>query len=556
MSVETISVYLLKPHVTRAMHALREDAQVTSRHEVRAGDTVGTLFVSDGEEHEPDWVRLLGPVASPPVSRPRRAASAMLVVPAASRWFALTFGSGRHLLDGRAYERDFGLKVALNAVDPDRLRGAQARTFNDYALHTSRQLSRLSDVDALELDVQRDLLKALEGVLRDEEVGRRLVGRDAARLTAELDAAAIASKCAELFVLSESDAYKSAFPWVGTIEEIRDPEEVEVVERLAFDALGKREFSLFDLYPPEFVATEIVEFRHWPGIASAVITEPGPKLLQEPIRIPMSATNARAAVERYRLIGVDSGGDEVDRWTYLECLHFETVHAGATYILDGGSWYRIEQNLVTDVESFMQSLGPSNLQLPDAGRGQIERHYNEMAAERPDLTLIDRKLVYLMGRSSVEPCDLLSPQGHLVHVKPRKGGSAPLSHLFAQAVVSAECLLGEPEFQKQFRALLQKHDPAFVPMLDDPIRARNFSIVLALITDRPGTAYPARELPFFSKLTLRLAVQRLRNMRFKVYVDGIARTQSVSPAAPKPGRKRRTTTPAAVRAKPGARRLS
>jgi uncharacterized protein (TIGR04141 family) len=203
MSVETISVYLLKPHVTRAMHALREDAQVTSRHEVRAGDTVGTLFVSDGEEHEPDWVRLLGPVASPPVSRPRRAASAMLVVPAASRWFALTFGSGRHLLDGRAYERDFGLKVALNAVDPDRLRGAQARTFNDYALHTSRQLSRLSDVDALELDVQRDLLKALEGVLRDEEVGRRLVGRDAARLTAELDAAAIASKKLSQYLLGE-----------------------------------------------------------------------------------------------------------------------------------------------------------------------------------------------------------------------------------------------------------------------------------------------------------------------------------------------------------------
>jgi hypothetical protein len=91
-------------------------------------------------------------------------------------------------------------------------------------------------------------------------------------------------------------------------------------------------------------------------------------------------------------------------------------------------------------------------------------------------------------------------------------------------------------------------------MLDDPIRARNFPIVLALITDQAGTAYPARELPFFSKLTLRLAVQRLRNMGFKVYVDGIARTQGVSPATPKRSQKRRAPTPNAVRAKPGARR--
>jgi uncharacterized protein (TIGR04141 family) len=554
MNVETISVYLLKQRVTGAEQALREDAEVTSRHEVSAGDTVGTLYISDSEEHEPDWVRLLGPAASPPVSRPRRVASAVLILRAAGRWFALTFGTGRYLLDSRAYERDFGLKVALNAVDPDRLRSAQARTFNDYALHTSRQLSRLSDVGALELDLQRDLLKALEGVLRDEAVGRRLVGRDAARLTAELDAAALAPKCAELLSLSESDAYKSAFPWVDAIKEIRDPEEVQAVEQLAFDALGKREFSRFDLYPPEFVATEIVEFRRWPGIPSTVILEPGPQLLKEPIRVPTSAVKAREALERYRLIGVDSAGGEVDRWTYLECLHYETQHAGATYILDGGRWYRIEQALVEQVESFVQNLGPSDLGLPNASREQIERRYNEMAAARADLTLIDRKLVYLKGRSSVEPCDLLSTRRHIIHVKPRKSGSAPLSHLFAQAVVSAECLLGEPMFRDKFRALLQKHAPTFAPLLNDPIRARDFPIVLALITDQAGTGYPARELPFFSKLSLRLAVQRIHNMGFAVYVDEIPRTPGVSPAAPTRGRRRRARTPVAVRAKPGARR--
>jgi len=245
----------------------------------------------------------------------------------------------------------------------------------------------------------------------------------------------------------------------------------------------------------------------------------------------MSADQARRAVERFRLIGLDGAGEEVDRWTYLECLHYETRHEGAVYVLDAGAWYRIELGLVAEVDNAIAGLRESGLRLPSAGRRQKERAYNEMAAKRADLALVDRRLVYLQGRSSVEPCDLLSSGRHLVHVKPCKGGSAPLSHLFAQATVSAESLLGEPAFREKFQARLCKEAPTFAPLLDEPIRAREFCVVLALITDHATTGAPARALPFFSRLTLRIAVQRLRNMGFKVYVDEIARTLSVPPPA-------------------------
>ena len=106
-----------------------------------------------------------------------------------------------------------------------------------------------------------------------------------------------------------------------------------------------------------------------------------------------------------------------------------------------------------------------------------------------------------------------------------------LSHLFAQATVSAECLLGEPAFREKFQARLSKEAPTFAPLLDEPIRAREFCVVLALITDHAPTGAPARALPFFSRLMLRIAVQRLRNMWLKVYIDEIARTLSVPPPA-------------------------
>jgi uncharacterized protein (TIGR04141 family) len=530
VGVESIGVYLLKPRVADGHEALREPELITATYQVSTGETTGMLYVADGDEHEPDWVRLLGGVSAPPLSRPRRTTSAVLMLGAAGRWFAIPFGaSGRSLLERGSYERDFGLKVALNGIDRERIRGAQARTFSDYVLHSQRQVSRLSDVEALEIDDRRDLVTALSGVLRDKEVGRRIDGRDAARLTADLDAAGLAPKCAELLALSEADSYADDFPWVGKIEEVRDPEEVATVERLAFEALGKREFALFDLYPPEFVADEIVEFGRWPGTRSTVIIEPGRELLKEPIRVPMSADQARQAVERYRLVALDRVGEEVDRWTYLECLHYETRHEGSVYVLDAGAWYRIELGLVEEVDKAIAGLRESGLKLPSAGRRQNEGEYNKVTAGRADLTLVDKKLVYVQGRSSVEPCDLLSDRNHLVHVKPCKGGSSPLSHLFAQATVSAECLLGEPAFREKFQAQLRKDAPTFALQLDEPIRAHEFSVVLALITDHAPTGAVARELPFFSRLTLRIAVQRLRNMRFKVYVDEIPRTQSVTP---------------------------
>jgi uncharacterized protein (TIGR04141 family) len=73
------------------------------------------------------------------------------------------------------------------------------------------------------------------------------------------------------------------------------------------------------------------------------------------------------------------------------------------------------------------------------------------AASGNGLTLLDRRLIRIDGQSAIEACDLFSSEGHFIHVKHRKGGSSPLSHLFGQALVSAECLVREPEFRTKLR---------------------------------------------------------------------------------------------------------
>jgi uncharacterized protein (TIGR04141 family) len=46
----------------------------------------------------------------------------VFIVRTGTATFVLSFGTGFHLLKPEAIERDFGLKVTLNSVDPDKLR--------------------------------------------------------------------------------------------------------------------------------------------------------------------------------------------------------------------------------------------------------------------------------------------------------------------------------------------------------------------------------------------------------------------------------------------------
>lgn len=541
-STRTVSIYLLKSTVSTAHAALKEGVQDLHEHAVDAGATKGTLFVQDGEPGPPDWVRFLDEVTEPELTYRTRALRAVLVLEAAERLFAITFGNARHLLDPDGYERDFGLLCALNGVDPERLRGAEARTFDDYALHTLRQLSRLSSLESLELNTDRELVVSLAGQLDDQGLGKKVDGRDAVRVTAELEPEGLRTKCAEFLRLSRRKDYRDRFPFFDTIKRVRDPVELARLEGKAFTALGKREFKGFDLFPPQIVSDEIVVFRVAPAVKGlTTVAEPDPSLLRYPLRVPRSAADAEAQLRRFQLRGIDGNGDIVDEWSFLKCLHWEVADKGAIYVLDAGQWYRVEPSLVKDVESFAKGLGASGIPWPPAAVGQREDAYNKRAASLPGMALLDKQCVRLPGKSEIEACDVFSEWRHFVHVKHRKGGSGPLSHLFAQALVSAESFVMEPEFRRLFRDELELARPGFGRFSPQKVDPHEYRVVLALITTPTATGKVAEKLPFFSQVMLRLAVRRLESMGFEVFVDAIPTQVGLTGLPAPPGKRKRKT---------------
>ena len=107
-----------------------------------------------------------------------------------------------------------------------------------------------------------------------------------------------------------------------------------------------------------------------------------------------------------------------------------------------------------------------------------------------------------------------------IHVKHRKGGSAGLSHLFAQGSVSAEILLGDKEFRKKARAVLKKVCSGLqdaIPL--DSFKSDGIEVVFLILGEDSATL--KSNLPFFSKVNLSKAFENLSQRGFKVSIAGV-----------------------------------
>jgi uncharacterized protein (TIGR04141 family) len=479
-----------------------------------------TLYVRRTPPLPPKWTEFFGEELEPHLELKRATFAAVLLVKARGRLFAITFGSGgRFMLALDSYERNFGLRVAANSVEPDRIRSVQSRTFIDTALQVQRQVAEVSDIVGLQMDVQRDLLTRLEGSVRPDALGKRIAGADSVRLTEAMRPRQLKKICAQLLEASRQEGYKTRYPWIDWLAEVTDLDERAELEAEVLEQLLAGEFDRFDVYPPEMVNEDIVDFTTRRG---TVVMEPTRALLGATVE-RIGATDPvilGEALKRMHITARDEDGEPVRRWSWWECLYYEHRRQGPAIVLDRGSFFRVKHEDARAISDFAKALGPSGLELPDARYREVEPAYNpRVAQERKDLLLLDKDFARpIPGESQVEICDLFSDAGHLIHVKRRKGGSAGLSHLFAQASVSSRLLRSAPEFSKQMREKLGDR----ADRLADPPRASDHPVVLAVILAAESTGEGASALPFFSKVFLRQNVQAINTMGFTVHFDEIS----------------------------------
>ncbi len=131
----SLSLYLIKQGANES--ALFRSTAGLGIHTVSyETQRLGKLYVRQSDEKRPTWTRLFMGRVTPDISNVRsKSVSALWVIPVGTRLFAAAFGYGRMLLSPGSFEEDFGLKVTLNCVDPNKVHSIDRTTLD--TLHTS-----------------------------------------------------------------------------------------------------------------------------------------------------------------------------------------------------------------------------------------------------------------------------------------------------------------------------------------------------------------------------------------------------------------------------------
>jgi uncharacterized protein (TIGR04141 family) len=526
MAFSRVAVFLLQ-HVNAPEDAVNSEKSALRVDAAESSGINGAVFFQHSSVNPPRWVIEIQPVLSDPITGVFSAsASGVLVLKESDRWFALSFGYGRSLLNPAVIVRQFGLRVALNLIDPARLRSMDTKTFEDLVVSKSTQSSKSSDLPAFGIDISRDILRGVAGVPRDSALAGRLHGADAITLVTKVEAAELPNLCSRLLADYGQSDYKENFAWIDQLAIVEDPATKDSLNDLLLDALRARDTSTTYMAAPETIEWEDVDhFTISPTRRTKYEDLDLDAYLSTMDPADLAATTLKNLEQRGVWITYARSGNKDKLWSVYQCLISEQRVNGRLYVLIEGRWFQVDETLSDEVDTYFTSL-PNTTTLRAAEPGETEPVYNaRMAHDYPDEFLhLDAKILRPGGASSgIEFCDLLGNDGTLIHVK-RKSRSSTLSHLFAQGSVSARTLLADPPFRDAVRAAISDKlagsNPApwlaLVPDSSSSVDARNFRVAYVVLTKPLGGS--TNWMPFFSKLNLMQHGKLLQTMSVGVSV--------------------------------------
>lgn len=518
--IQPLNVFLLKTGTREYQDALEEEetASLTEYPLKRTLPFDGALFLAPQRTARPRWLPFLESGARGNLQQLYNAStSAVLFIRSSKRIFAFTFGYGRTLLRPTRIEHAFGLRVVLNTVDVEGLRSVDTKTVQELTVHTRRQTSRASRLSEFGVDKEEDLLGSVAGVPRDPGFARMLSGADALQFRAPLEFEELGDKCRTILRAHRSVDYKSrGFEFVDHVRKVVDPAVIEALDKDLTDSLVSRELDGIHMAPPEIIDWESVD-----GFSFVKSAASKPELTLDSffhqIRKADDLSVERLKKRQKVFVHWANTVEAVPRWPVYRVLVVERERNGRRYALSGGDWYEIEKGFAQKIEKRVAKITSAGLRLPAAGRNENEGDYNARVAGR-GIYCLDRKCARVDG-DPIELCDLYcSRRRQFVHVK-WWDASSTLSHLFAQAQVSAETFLSDDSFRNEARNLLRQQAPSLASHVPagrpDPT---NYQVVFGIIKGGQGWK---RSLPFFSKLHLARSAESLRRLGFDVRLERI-----------------------------------
>lgn len=542
--------------MTLSMRLLRRDRTVEGAFRAKSDFTEeatksGRLFTDQSAGTPPGWLGLVNEFTVDGNLRlENRSCAAVLFLEVAldgenakSRTFAFAFGGGHHALNPDAFERNFGLKIAVNSIARSNLKNIDLATLESTSFQKRIQASRRADLQGFGIDFQRDLLRLAGGVPTDTTFASSLAGKDALTFTSKLAAADIADKCKRALTLFAAKDYEKDFKFIDLITPVKDRGLLDELDELIFSEIkemiaGKP--SDLHLTLPEIIDPEETHDIGYFGVGfnSGAKTGYGELAIEDYIAELVAGRPADVdsmaelkASHEIRVVADGHGSKEQRRRLY-DCFVYEVVHKNKTYVLFSGDWYCIEGKFFAEVERDYQALLSATPLRASTKATNEQELIGELDADM-DLLNLDKVKASPFGASgaNLEPCDFLSRNKEFIHLKDGHG-SAPISHLWNQGVVSAESFVRDEVFRRSMRDSAIKRQvkvgkAGFEVLLPDgrskPVPS-DYKVVYGIMR-HPYQRSGKLGLPFFSKVSLRAAANRIQLMGFAVEVHLIEKVK-------------------------------
>lgn len=518
-----LNIFAAKHGIDSFAGVLKPDVDFHSQLDLTVGGMDAQLLIGPSTSSPPWWVSYLESAdeLETDLGWVRNGSSAaLLLISSQDRIFAVAFGMGRHMLNPDSYERDFGLRVVVNAVDAARLRSVDARSFEELTVHTRRDLSHGSEFTAFGLDVTKDLIRAVTGVPNDPELGSQLSGAASLAITTRSTVDEIPALLDRLAQLYEAENYKEHFAFIDHLTRVTDPIKLGELDATLLDSIHREEWDDMHVAPPETLNWQQVDGFRFSRRGTGTDLDPDPKISRY---LGSFSSLSEVTIERLKRDNLTAVGGSssttIESWPVYRCIVFEARSDDRLFALSGGDWYSISRSFADDVSNFVDGLPELEIDLPVAPEGIHEKDYNELAGAAHDVLNLDRKLVPTSSGDRLEICDLLCLPNKLVHVK-RGGQSATLSHLFNQGLVSANLLVLDSTFREKTIERVASEDSRFVSCIPDTAPQRNeLEVGFAVITRQRRAS--RLSLPFFSQVALMTAAKNLQAIGFIVSLKRI-----------------------------------
>lgn len=532
-SIASISVRLLRTGATRA-NALRADHDLAE-----VASEFGTVFLGQTNQRPPPWADFIDAIA--PGSKARlslQSCSAVLLLEAGAsggkRLFAICFGQGHHALDDDRIERSFGLRVVLNSVTRGRLRTLDTANLNTTVMQRRVQASRESDLLAFGIDTNSDLLRLASGIPTGTDFAKALSGKDALHLRVRVSAANLVALCVKALKLYKAKTYQADFAFIDHVVPVEDGKLLATLDAMAFAELagavqGSAPSDLHLAIPDILAPESSFEVEYFgTGMKSGIKQRHSELTINDYVSELRKGDFAKitdmAALRASHEVRVADEGDETkqNKRKVYNCFVLEVTLQKKHYVLFDAQWFFIDDKYFDSIEATYNSLKkPSFLAATTAKNEQ------ELIADLKKDALylcLDQTRSAPKGAptAALEACDFLSRSKQLIHLKDGHG-SAPLSHLWNQALVATESFVRDETFREGFRKAIKNRQRmyaragflALLPQSNKRVTPADYTIVFGVMR-HPYARSGDLGLPFFSKVALRAVAERLLLMAFQV----------------------------------------